>query len=337
MRLEAFDASRAVHMQRVLDFLRLPRPPRAAWRRMLSQPHANRRGGGRYERMLPGTRALLRDFYTEYNEQLATLMGEPSYLQWSRDGDAASEGGMAALNRTAAVGSHSAGSADASSSAGGWRARAREGRELRERRWWMGGRATEPSAAEVLRRNPACPGSRSRRHAACSLDVDFAATCEAVREEITARIDGFEGWRCPKSHPGRYSRAASESNGKIRGRRTTGAGAVPPGFGKSFTDAFGFVFTPFVRHNEPLGHRDASTPPACHVQACSESQGGSLCDYSTNYCNLRNLYCGAADGCHVAKHELHVLREEPSAACFHAERCPGSLKGMEVNSSLCRR
>ena len=42
----------------------------------------------------------------------------------------------------------------------------------------------------------------------------------------------------------------------------------------------------------------------CSVTACSESQVTSYIDYSTNYCNLKDLYCNAADGCAVATNDL---------------------------------
>lgn len=35
----------------------------------------------------------------------------------------------------------------------------------------------------------------------------------------------------------------------------------------------------------------------CEIHGCSESQGFSVGDFSTNYCDMRNLYCGSADGC----------------------------------------
>ena len=33
----------------------------------------------------------------------------------------------------------------------------------------------------------------------------------------------------------------------------------------------------------------------CQLDACSESQVTSYADFSTNYCNLHDLYCGAAE------------------------------------------
>merc|ERR1712178_160438 len=42
----------------------------------------------------------------------------------------------------------------------------------------------------------------------------------------------------------------------------------------------------------------------CEIKGCSESQGFSIGDFSTNYCDLRNLYCGSGDGCITVKHDF---------------------------------
>ena len=38
----------------------------------------------------------------------------------------------------------------------------------------------------------------------------------------------------------------------------------------------------------------------------------SIADFSTNYCNVRNLYCGKEDGCVTVKHSFAT--EELKAA-----------------------
>ncbi|CAE7030663.1 unnamed protein product [Symbiodinium natans] len=48
----------------------------------------------------------------------------------------------------------------------------------------------------------------------------------------------------------------------------------------------------------------ADTNGKCMIMGCSESQVFSIFDFSTNYCNLRNLYCGSADGCEPVKHSF---------------------------------
>ena len=177
-----------------------------------------------------------------------------------------------------------------------------------------------------------CPGSSAKRHSTCALEVSFDASCADVQREIEARIAGAGGWRCPKSHPGEYMllnrvEARNRVPGRTMGSRATGAGAHPPNPNPNlgpFLDKFGFDFQP------DGGKR-------CEVRACSESQGGSFCDYSTNYCNLRNLYCSQAEGCR----EVHIaLRytEKAQPCCLHAARCPGALaSGYETNVTMCKR
>jgi len=53
-----------------------------------------------------------------------------------------------------------------------------------------------------------------------------------------------------------------------------------------FTDKLIFTFTDYK-----------AIKPTCGIHACSESQIFSVKDFSTNYCNVRNLYCGKEDGC----------------------------------------
>ena len=175
---------------------------------------------------------------------------------------------------------------------------------------------------KMVQKSPACPGSPASRHSQCSLKVDFDQSCVQVAAEIVARLRGEQGWRCPKSHPGSYE-LISESAAAVQGRRTTGAGATPPGPGKSYTDAFGFQLA-------------ASASGGGTGHTCSESQGPSFCDYSTNYCNMRNLYCNTAEGCKVVHHEL-TSKEEVDASCYHAPKCQGSLKGYETNKEMCKR
>ena len=60
---------------------------------------------------------------------------------------------------------------------------------------------------------------------------------------------------------------------------------------KRYTDKMTFTFS---------NHGTSS----CAIEACSESQVFSIADFSTNYCNLRNLYCGAEDGCQVVRYDF---------------------------------
>ena len=57
---------------------------------------------------------------------------------------------------------------------------------------------------------------------------------------------------------------------------------------KKYTDKQIFTLT-------DASGRDASGK--CQIEACSRSQVISVLDMHTNYCNLKMLYCGSADGC----------------------------------------
>ena len=67
----------------------------------------------------------------------------------------------------------------------------------------------------------------------------------------------------------------SSSASGLVGSRTTKNG--------QYTDKFGFSFS--------------TVGAGCQVKGCSQSQVTSIADFSTNYCNLHDLYCGSQDGC----------------------------------------
>jgi len=133
-------------------------------------------------------------------------------------------------------------------------------------------------AAEMLAATSyTCPGSPAGMHASMKVTVDTDASCDAVQAEIEARAGG--NWVDP--HNGGIYSVLSSSNGLINTQRTTNP-ATSVG-GTVYTDKQTFELT--------------STSGGCQVKGCSESQSGSFSDFSTNYCDLRNLYCGSSDGC----------------------------------------
>ena len=157
-----------------------------------------------------------------------------------------------------------------------------------------------------------CPGSPVSKHAACGISIKFSNTCADVQEEIAERISKNMD---RKSHPGVYAEIDSVSGSCIKASRTTGSGASPG----PFTDLFGFTF-------------DDSEADSCSVTACSESQVGSLCDFSTNFCNTYNIFCNSADGCTTAKHDLTYTYTTDST-CDHTLVCGG----VEADPSKCTR
>jgi len=129
----------------------------------------------------------------------------------------------------------------------------------------------------------ACPGSPASLHAKCEMSIYFPdSTCEEVQEEILYRGKHFDGWMDPH-HNGSYQISSSTSD-KVTGSRLTGD--------KLYTDLFDFEFT------------TSEEKSGCRVVACSESQVNSVLDFSTNYCNLRMLYCNSNDGCQTVKHDM---------------------------------
>ena len=45
---------------------------------------------------------------------------------------------------------------------------------------------------------------------------------------------------------------------------------------------------------------------SCQIEACSRSQVTSILDMGTNYCDLKMLYCGSADGCKPVTNDFTV-------------------------------
>jgi hypothetical protein len=124
-----------------------------------------------------------------------------------------------------------------------------------------------------------CPGSGALLHASMKVTATAAASCTDVQSEIQARASGQNGWQDPHNN-GVYSVLNSETN-LISTQRTTNP-ATSVG-GQVYTDKQIFKLS--------------DTDGGCQIESCSESQGTSVGDFSTNYCDLRNLYCGSSDGC----------------------------------------
>ena len=140
-----------------------------------------------------------------------------------------------------------------------------------------------------------CPSSPAWMHATCGVTFEITDfMCKDVKEEVERRILGKDSWVDPKSHPGKYELIESQPT-KTLGSRTTGDGS-------NYVDKFEFIYTDV----EGKG---------CIVSGCSVAQSPSYYDYSTNYCNMRNLLCGKVDGCKVSRHDIR-----PPAQKFHT--CP---------------
>jgi len=130
-----------------------------------------------------------------------------------------------------------------------------------------------------------CPGSPAWKHAKCEMKLQFDQSCTTVQSEINLRITS-PAWVDPHN-AGTYTQISAQ-NLTIQGSRQTGDG--------KYADLFNFSFFDVADSK-------------CQVVACSESQVFSIFDFSTNYCNLRNLYCNSADGCVPVKYDLDYTEE----------------------------
>merc|ERR1712129_48031 len=104
---------------------------------------------------------------------------------------------------------------------------------------------------------------------------------------INARVNGQSGvWHDPHNN-GTYHKQSY--GGSYSASRVTGDG--------KYTDKMIFTLTP------------GESSSSCKLEACSRSQVTSLLDMGTNYCDLKMLYCGKADGCKPFSYDFTVGTE----------------------------
>ena len=134
--------------------------------------------------------------------------------------------------------------------------------------------------------NEICPGSPVPVHAKCEMSIRFNnAECRIVMEEIRLRLQHTNGWTDPHNNGG-YSLISSTSN-FFEASRQTGNGL--------YTDLFNLEFS------------NLANDGSCLVRACSESQVTSVLDFSTNYCNIHNLYNGKNN---IVRYDINDFQEE---------------------------
>merc|ERR1711892_75374 len=138
--------------------------------------------------------------------------------------------------------------------------------------------------------NYPCPGSAARfTHDSDKQQVLFTSPCATVRDEVLARVNGQTTgvWNDPHNL-GNYT-LTSASLDQLAFDRSTKKPEV------TYTDKVLFTL------------QEQSSQ--CMLLACSESQVTSVLDYSTNFCNIRMLFCGSGEGCKYVHTDLqyHVL------------------------------
>lgn len=142
-------------------------------------------------------------------------------------------------------------------------------------------RLRQPSQSQDI----PCPGSATAEaHAWAQVTVLANARCADAIDEMVARASHQGGWEDPHNN-GTYS-VLSEGNLTLLTQRLTNPKTSVGNV--TYTDKQLFTFVDAAEGN-------------CTILACSESQGPSDLDFSTNYCNIHNLYCDA-EGCNPVLH-----------------------------------
>ena len=98
---------------------------------------------------------------------------------------------------------------------------------------------------------------------------------------------------------GHYHLVSSKNGTETQGTRSTGDG--------KYTDKFTFSFS--------------ASEDGCVVEGCSESQVTSVVDYSTNFCNLYNLYCNTDDKCPIVYTDLTHSEKYTSCSQNDISQC----------------
>jgi len=135
-----------------------------------------------------------------------------------------------------------------------------------------------------------CPGSGAWLHAKAQVTATTSTTsCADVESEMEARVKAQQDgqWHDPHNK-GVYSVTDSSTAGVLSLDHMSG--------NKKYTDKLTFTFT--------------AKGSGCEISGCSESQVTSIADFGTNYCNLRMLYCGSADGCKPVLHDFTTTETE---------------------------
>jgi len=118
-----------------------------------------------------------------------------------------------------------------------------------------------------------CPSTSAWIACGMKLTTTAATSCDKVLAEMKARVAGQYGaWHDPHNN-GTYS--VESYGGTFSTKRLTGDG--------KYTDKQIFTLT--------------DEGGSCKIEGCSRSQVTSVLDGGTNYCDLKMLICGSADGC----------------------------------------
>jgi hypothetical protein len=177
-----------------------------------------------------------------------------------------------------------------------------------ETKWAPARHSTPPLLSKSLDTKAAldnmkCPSSPALVHASAQIATEAPVSCDKVKEEVLARIQGQAtgAWHDPHNNGTYYIDDSSSDSLQIH--RVSGNHKPGP-----YTDKITLTLT--------------SSSNSCLIAGCSESQSFSIGDFGTNYCNIRMLYCGSADGCKPVKNNF-------ASAEGKVETSIGASKGIQ--------
>lgn len=166
-----------------------------------------------------------------------------------------------------------------------------------------------------------CPSTPAWTAAGMRITTLATSSCDKVLGEMKARVDGqsrsvLNAWQDPRGS-GWYTEedyAQGQFGNSFSTSRSTGDG--------EYIDRQIFTLKPqWLVPNVKAG---------CKIYACSRSQVRSFSDNGTNYCNLKMLFCGTADGCKPIKHDLDFSQGEStqkfSQASVDLKKCFGATE-----------
>ena len=149
-----------------------------------------------------------------------------------------------------------------------------------------------PEFFESLKTDSRCPGSPAMIHAKTQIQTEFTNSCSDVIAVVTTRAQGSTDGSWTDPHNGGKYTITDSSATSMSFSHLTGNGL--------YTDLVKFTFSD-------------SQNGGCSLFACSESQVTSVLDYSTNYCNSHDLYCGD-EKCHLGSLPVLKYSEKISAS-----------------------
>jgi len=142
-------------------------------------------------------------------------------------------------------------------------------------------------------------------NAHCKMEWTLAASCDLVREEIYARVEKKNHW-IDAHNQGNYANRTDETQED----RLVKLQRITPHLLFKRPEWETKMNTQFIDHIN-LSLEDVDGTDQCKVSGCSESQGKSLWDYSTNFCNMKVLLAGESEGYKKAIHDIRTV-EEPT-------------------------